>query len=161
MNEINSNLPQDLEQYLYNQKKDLLSLKEAFTINNNLDQICSKAFQSFVEHRIDDILKSISDHFHNTADRHHLTPNEIDFILHNILKDLHQVASLDFAEIDTEEAKPKRIILNWLKQNLLTAYKVKQPKSKILGELLRMYVVSDHLEKESIYDRIKLYLISS
>ena len=161
MNEINSNLPQDLEKYLLLQKKDLLTLKEAFTLNNNLDQICSKAFQSFVEHRIDDILKSVSDHFYHTADKHHLTPGEIDFILHNILKDLHQVASLDFANIELADAKPKRIIINWLKQNLLTAYKVKQPKSKILGELLRMYVVSDHLEKESIYDRIKHYLISS
>ncbi len=161
MNEINSNLPHDLEQYIISQKKDLLSLKEAFSINNNLDQICSKAFQSFVEHRIDDILKSVADHFQHTADRHHLTPNEIDFILHNILKDLHQVASLDFSGVDADGVKSKRLIINWLKQNLLTAYKVKQPKSKILGELLRMYVVSDHLEKESIYDRIKHHLIIS
>jgi hypothetical protein len=151
-------LPQELEDFINRQKKELYSIREAFSNYGTHDELCSKAFQSFVDHRIDDHLRAINEYFHKTSKEHHLTPAEIDAILHYVMKDLHLVASISSSRDLTEDINPKKLILNWLKQNLLTAYRTKEPKVKILGELFRQYVVADNFEKEPVYERIKYYL---
>lgn len=152
------NLPSQIEDFVQKQKKELYCLREAFLTYGNHDELCSKAFDSFINHRIDDQIQSIGEYFHLNAQNHHLTPGEIDTIMHYLLKELHLIASVK-PDIDLiENIRPKYLILNWLKQNLLTAYKPKEPKVKILGELFRQYVVSQTYEKDIVYERIKNYL---
>lgn len=150
-------IPGDLEQFVLIQKKELQKIKEAFTNYCPEDELCNKAFQSFINHRIDDQITLVAEYFERNSKSHHLTPREIDTVLHYILKDLHHVASMS-SQINLDEIHPKKMIMNWLKQTLLTTYRPKISKVKVLSELFRQYVVADYLEKDLVYERIKFQL---
>lgn len=161
MSERDPILSEELHQFLTEQQKELQGIKEQFDGYHHQDEFIKKSFQSFIEHKIDDITFSIAEYFEKNAHSHHLTPNEIDQILNYVMRSLQRIAHLQSDELAKEELKSKFLILNWVKQRVFTAQKPKESKVKILCELLRQYAVADRFEKDELYSRIKYYLNQS
>ncbi len=158
MSDFPFNIPEDLLSFVLQQKKEFSSLSETIKQLNKLDEPFLLSFKSFVEHRIDDQLHRISDYLNKNPFDHQLTPKEIDTILHYLLKDFCLAAQLS-SLTNPSEKSPKRLILNWLKNNLLTAYQGKDSLEKTLSPLFRLYVTADPFEKEGIYKEISKQLL--
>ena len=161
MSESEPILSEELHHYLLEQQRELQALKEQFDKHYQTDEFIKKSFQSFINHKIDDITASMSEYLEKNSRMHHMTPKEIDQILYFVMRSLQSVASLESKPNETEPLKAKMLILNWVRLRIFHAQKPKESKVKVLCELLRQYAISDRFEKAEIYSRIKFYLNQS
>lgn len=152
-------LPKQIQDLVEKQKQELLEIKGAYQKYCQDDDSFSEVFDLFIQHRIDDHLHFINNFFNKHAKFHHFTPKEIDIILHNLLKEFIRISCLWKEVNEPKVEKSNYLIINWLKQNLLTGIKTKEPKHKDLSELCHFYINSNEFEKELIFDKIRNILL--
>jgi len=156
-----SYLPQEIIEYVENQKKEITLLTDQFNQHTLIDPLCKESFILFLKHRIDQNLLEIGDYFDKHAKEHHFTPREIDGILHLIMSELLLIAKPVLENTPQEMNSAKTLLISWLKKAFISALKLKNNKTSNLGVMLHYYMTASRFEKEVVYQQIRAQLLQN